>query len=167
MGGDRGPETIVAGAAEAASAGIEPVLFGPPGLDTLGLPLVEATPVQRNILRSGDNHHPRKRNELGQAQRCVEIIGPITGRPLIIQGNRPAIGPKLSGPDDIHRKDIDGAPARPQHGGEDRQELASIRQQFYERYRQRRDRLSGLHEAVRRAARRVQERKREFDSQYE
>ena len=43
MGGDRGPETIVAGAAEAASAGIEPVLFGPPGLDTLGLPLVEAT----------------------------------------------------------------------------------------------------------------------------
>ncbi|TML20728.1 MAG: phosphate acyltransferase PlsX [Actinobacteria bacterium] len=43
VGGDRGPETIVAGAAEAASAGIEPVLFGPPGLDTLGLPLVEAT----------------------------------------------------------------------------------------------------------------------------
>src|SRR5439155_2728513 len=48
-----------------------------------------------------------------------------------------------------------------------RQELASIRQQFYERYRQRRDRLSGLHEAVRRAARKLQERKRDFEGQYE
>jgi len=42
MGGDRVPEEIVAGALEAASPEIVPVLFGPAGLDTQGLELVEA-----------------------------------------------------------------------------------------------------------------------------
>ena len=39
MGGDRGPEEVVAGALEAvaASAEIVPVLFGPSALDTRGL----------------------------------------------------------------------------------------------------------------------------------
>jgi glycerol-3-phosphate acyltransferase PlsX len=37
MGGDRGPAEIVAGALEARADGIEPVLFGDPGLDTHGL----------------------------------------------------------------------------------------------------------------------------------
>jgi len=41
LGGDRGPEAIVAGAVEAA--GVEPILFGPAGLDTQGLELVPAT----------------------------------------------------------------------------------------------------------------------------
>ena len=45
LGGDRAPEEIVAGAAAAASGEIQPVVFGPPGLDTLGLPLVEAAEV--------------------------------------------------------------------------------------------------------------------------
>jgi len=45
LGGDRAPEEIVAGAAAAASGQIEPVLFGPPGLDTLGLELVETDSV--------------------------------------------------------------------------------------------------------------------------
>ena len=45
MGGDRAPEEIVAGALEARSAEIEPVLFGPAGLDTGGLELVETTSV--------------------------------------------------------------------------------------------------------------------------
>jgi glycerol-3-phosphate acyltransferase PlsX len=42
MGGDRAPEEIVAGALEAATPEIVPVLFGPTGLDTQGLELVEA-----------------------------------------------------------------------------------------------------------------------------
>jgi phosphate acyltransferase len=42
LGGDRAPEEIVAGALEAASQSIVPVLFGPAGLDTQGLELVEA-----------------------------------------------------------------------------------------------------------------------------
>ena len=42
MGGDRGAEEIVAGALEAASAGVQPIIYGPPGLETHGLELVEA-----------------------------------------------------------------------------------------------------------------------------
>src|SRR5438874_4793778 len=42
MGGDRAPDEIVAGALEAASPQITPVLVGPEGLDTGGLELVEA-----------------------------------------------------------------------------------------------------------------------------
>jgi phosphate acyltransferase len=42
MGGDRAPDEVVAGALEAASPQITPVLVGPAGLDTGGLELVEA-----------------------------------------------------------------------------------------------------------------------------
>jgi glycerol-3-phosphate acyltransferase PlsX len=45
MGGDRGPEEVVAGALEAVSKEIQPILFGPAGLDTGGLELVETTQV--------------------------------------------------------------------------------------------------------------------------
>jgi glycerol-3-phosphate acyltransferase PlsX len=43
LGGDRAPEEIVAGALEASSPQIRPILFGPRGLDTGGLELVETT----------------------------------------------------------------------------------------------------------------------------
>jgi phosphate acyltransferase len=42
MGGDRGSDEIVAGALEAASDTVKPVLYGPASLDTQGLELVEA-----------------------------------------------------------------------------------------------------------------------------
>jgi glycerol-3-phosphate acyltransferase PlsX len=45
MGGDRGPEEIVAGALDARSDTLTPVLFGPPGLEAHGLELVEAADV--------------------------------------------------------------------------------------------------------------------------
>src|SRR5438132_7825405 len=45
MGGDRGPDEIVAGALEARGNGIEPVLFGRPGLDPRGLELRETSGV--------------------------------------------------------------------------------------------------------------------------
>jgi glycerol-3-phosphate acyltransferase PlsX len=41
LGGDRAPDEIVAGAAAAASPDVQPILFGPAGIDTQGLPLVE------------------------------------------------------------------------------------------------------------------------------
>src|SRR5919109_466643 len=41
LGGDRAPGEVVAGALDAAGDGIEPILFGPKGLDTHGLELVE------------------------------------------------------------------------------------------------------------------------------
>ena len=42
LGGDRGPDEIVAGALASESADLEPVVYGRPGLDTHGLALVEA-----------------------------------------------------------------------------------------------------------------------------
>ena len=40
LGGDRAPEEVVAGASAAASPEIQPILVGPQGLDTAGLPLI-------------------------------------------------------------------------------------------------------------------------------
>jgi glycerol-3-phosphate acyltransferase PlsX len=45
MGGDRGPDEVVAGALAAAADGIVPVLVGPRGLDPHGLELIEAPDV--------------------------------------------------------------------------------------------------------------------------
>jgi phosphate acyltransferase len=45
MGSDRGPAEIVAGALAARAGGIEPILFGAPGLETQGLELREAHEV--------------------------------------------------------------------------------------------------------------------------
>jgi phosphate acyltransferase len=45
MGCDRGPEEIVAGAVDAASDTVQPVVVGPAGLDTQGLELIEAADV--------------------------------------------------------------------------------------------------------------------------
>jgi phosphate acyltransferase len=45
LGGDRGPEQIVAGALEAASDDVVPILFGPADLDTKGLQHVVASQV--------------------------------------------------------------------------------------------------------------------------
>jgi glycerol-3-phosphate acyltransferase PlsX len=45
MGGDRGPEEIVAGAVDATSGTVQPVIVGPRGLDTRGLELIEAADV--------------------------------------------------------------------------------------------------------------------------
>src|SRR5581483_8395640 len=45
LGGDRAPDEVILGARDAAADGIDVVLYGPAGLDTQGLPLVETTEV--------------------------------------------------------------------------------------------------------------------------
>jgi glycerol-3-phosphate acyltransferase PlsX len=45
MGADRGPQEIIAGARDAASETVQPVVIGPAGLDTHGLELIEASDV--------------------------------------------------------------------------------------------------------------------------
>ena len=45
MGGDRGPDEVIAGALEAAADGIAPIVHGPDELDTSGLELVPAADV--------------------------------------------------------------------------------------------------------------------------
>jgi glycerol-3-phosphate acyltransferase PlsX len=42
LGGDKAPGEVILGALDAAAAGVDVVLYGPIGLDTQGLPLVEA-----------------------------------------------------------------------------------------------------------------------------
>jgi glycerol-3-phosphate acyltransferase PlsX len=43
LGGDKAPDEVILGALDAAADGIDVILFGPPGLDTRGLPLIEAS----------------------------------------------------------------------------------------------------------------------------
>jgi glycerol-3-phosphate acyltransferase PlsX len=45
LGGDKAPDEVILGARDAADDGIDVVLYGPAGLDTHGLPLVETTEV--------------------------------------------------------------------------------------------------------------------------
>src|SRR3954452_23627627 len=45
LGGDNAPGEVILGALDAAPDGIDVTLFGPAGLDTQGLPLVETTEV--------------------------------------------------------------------------------------------------------------------------
>jgi glycerol-3-phosphate acyltransferase PlsX len=71
MGGDRAPEEIVAGALEARADGIEPVLFGPPGLDTGGLQLVEAPNTIEMDDKPADAVRSKPDSSLVAANRAV------------------------------------------------------------------------------------------------
>ena len=71
MGGDRAPEEIVAGALEAASSGITPVLVGPPGLDTGGLELVEAASVIAMDEKPGEAVRAKRDSSLVVSCRLV------------------------------------------------------------------------------------------------
>jgi glycerol-3-phosphate acyltransferase PlsX len=71
MGGDRAPEEIVAGAVEAASAGIEPILFGSRGLETGGLELVETTGTIEMHEKPADAVRAKPESSLVSACRAV------------------------------------------------------------------------------------------------
>ena len=71
LGGDRAPEEIVAGALEAASDGIEPILYGPAGLDTGGLPLVETTQAIAMDEKPADAVRAKRDSSLVRACRAV------------------------------------------------------------------------------------------------
>ena len=71
MGGDRAPAEIVAGALEARNAAIEPILFGPAGLDTGGLELVETTGVIAMDEKPADAVRSKPDSSLVAANRAV------------------------------------------------------------------------------------------------
>jgi phosphate acyltransferase len=71
MGGDRAPEEIVAGAREASADGIQPILFGPPGLDTGGLELVEAPDAIGMDEKPADAVRSKPDSSLVAANRAV------------------------------------------------------------------------------------------------
>ena len=71
LGGDRAPDEVVAGALEAASDGIEPILYGPAGLDTGGLPLVETTQTIAMDEKPADAVRAKRDSSLVRACRAV------------------------------------------------------------------------------------------------
>jgi glycerol-3-phosphate acyltransferase PlsX len=71
MGGDRAPDEIVAGALEASSAGITPVLVGPAGIDTGGLELVEAPTTIAMDEKPGEAVRAKRDSSLVVACRLV------------------------------------------------------------------------------------------------
>jgi phosphate acyltransferase len=71
MGGDRAPDEIVAGALEAASAGITPVLVGPAGIDTGGFELVEAPTTIAMDEKPGEAVRTKRDSSLVVACRLV------------------------------------------------------------------------------------------------
>jgi phosphate acyltransferase len=71
MGGDRGPEEIVAGALAAASDEIVPILTGPRGLETHGLELVEAPEVINMDEKPADAVRGKPESSLVVACRLV------------------------------------------------------------------------------------------------
>ena len=70
LGGDRAPGEVVAGAVEAAADGIEVTLYGPAGLDTRGLALVDA-PEAIDMAEKPSDAVRKTRSSLVAAVRAV------------------------------------------------------------------------------------------------
>jgi phosphate acyltransferase len=88
LGGDRGPSEIVAGALEAASDTVVPVIVGPPGLETRGLELIEADGVVGMNERPADAVRTKPRSSLVTACRAV---GEGTAEAVVSAGNTGAM----------------------------------------------------------------------------
>jgi glycerol-3-phosphate acyltransferase PlsX len=71
MGGDRAPEEVVAGAVDARSETIEPILFGPAGLATHGLELVDAPDTIAMEEKPAEAVRSKPRSSLVAAVRAV------------------------------------------------------------------------------------------------
>ena len=71
LGGDKAPGEVVLGALEAAGDGIEVTLFGPAGLETHGLPLVETTEVIEMSDKPADAVRAKPDSSLVAAVRSV------------------------------------------------------------------------------------------------
>jgi phosphate acyltransferase len=71
LGGDKAPDQVILGALDAAAEGIEITLFGPAGLDTRGLPLVETTEVIEMAEKPADAVRAKPDSSLVAAVRSV------------------------------------------------------------------------------------------------
>jgi glycerol-3-phosphate acyltransferase PlsX len=71
MGGDRGPAVVVEGAQQAASAGVQPVIFGSAELDTGGLELVATTEIVGMDEKPADAFRTKTDSSLVRAVKAV------------------------------------------------------------------------------------------------
>jgi phosphate acyltransferase len=88
LGGDHAPEEVVAGALAARSESIEPVLYGPRGLDTGGLTLVETEGAVGMHEKPADAVRSKPRSSLVSAVRAV---GQGDAQVVVSAGNTGAI----------------------------------------------------------------------------
>jgi glycerol-3-phosphate acyltransferase PlsX len=71
LGGDHAPGEVILGALDAAADGIEVTLYGPAGLDTQGLPLVETTEVIEMAEKPAEAVRAKPDSSLVAAVRAV------------------------------------------------------------------------------------------------
>jgi glycerol-3-phosphate acyltransferase PlsX len=71
LGGDKAPGEVILGALDAAAAGVDVVLYGPIGLDTQGLPLVEAAEEIAMAEKPADAVRAKPDSSLVAAVRAV------------------------------------------------------------------------------------------------
>ena len=88
MGGDRGPEEIVAGAVDASSDTVQPVIVGPRDLDTQGLELIEAPDVIAMDEKPAEAVRAKPNSSLVVACRAV---GERTADAVVSAGNTGAM----------------------------------------------------------------------------
>lgn len=88
LGGDRGPEEVVAGALAARSEDVEPVLFGPADLDTSGLEHVET----EGAVEMDDKPADAVRSKPGSSLvRAVRAVGDGDAHAVVSAGNTGAM----------------------------------------------------------------------------
>jgi len=71
LGGDNAPGEVILGALDAAADGIEVILYGPAGIDTQGLPLVETTGVIEMADKPAEAVRAKPDSSLVSAVRAV------------------------------------------------------------------------------------------------
>ncbi|HET9287650.1 MAG TPA: phosphate acyltransferase PlsX [Gaiella sp.] len=88
LGGDRAPDEVVAGAVEAASGTIVPVLYGTPSLETSGLELVECTEAIAMHEKPADAVRAKPDSSL---VRAVRAVGDGDAAAVVSAGNTGAV----------------------------------------------------------------------------
>ena len=125
---------------------------------------VNGKSVSSHILADGD------RITLGSVEIAVQVSGIFTAIARSGRHEQPALLPaETQEPSSTETQSLkareENLLKQQEELGQVRKELGAIREELYDRYRHRRDRLAGLHEAINKAARKVQERKHEVDAE--
>jgi hypothetical protein len=107
----------------------------------------------------------RRRDEVeGECRRQTEAVQEVSQRLRQAERDLDAAREDLEARERTWREANEEATRQHQEATSLRRQMAQIREQLYDRYRQRREKLNARRQAVRRAARKLAERKRAFDA---
>ncbi|MBI1913176.1 MAG: hypothetical protein HYS12_00200, partial [Planctomycetes bacterium] len=138
------------------------ITFGPVEI-TVSLSVPAPVPVMRVRLYDGSEGPAEAPDRLlrERAEKLAEVRAELEHREETLREERNDLA--------VQRNEIAERTEQLAKQAEDlngvRREMTELRQRLYQRYRQGRDRLAGLQQSVRRAARRLQERKRRFEAE--